>query len=112
LTVIPDITFYRDISRTVHISVMLTENSIVDAQLSNNGTIPDYIHKHVLREMLTNVAGNPITETTVSASPVSLQFTTQLPTTWVAENVSAVVSVHYPSPDYSVLQAEETKIND
>ncbi len=110
LTIQPEITYYRDISQPLHISVLLTENNIIDAQLSNNGTIPDYVHKHVLRDMLTNVMGNSLDETTVAASPVSLTYSTVLPQNWQATNLSAVVYVHYPSPDYSVLQAEEVII--
>jgi len=110
LTVLPEIIFYRDLSQPIHISVLLTENNIVDAQLSDTGTIPDYTHKHVLRTMLTGVGGDLLSETTVGSSPVALQFSGVIPADWVAENLSAVVSVHYPSPAYGVLQAEEVYV--
>ncbi len=110
LTVRPEITLFQDITDPVSITVMITENNIIDAQLSDNGTIPDYVHKHVLRDVLTNVEGNPLSGTLVANSPLQEQYTVTLPEAWLAENVSAVVSVHYPSPNYSVLQAEEVHI--
>lgn len=110
LTVLPEIIFYRDLTQPVHISVMLTENDIVDAQLADTGVIPAYVHKHVLRDMLTNVTGDLLSETTVGASPVTLNFSKELPVDWEVDNLSVVVSVHYPSPDYRVLQAEEVKV--
>lgn len=110
LTVKPEITLFQDITDPVSITVMITENNITDAQLSDNGTIPDYTHKHVLRDVLTNVEGNPLTGTLVANSPLQEQYSITLPADWAAENVSAVVSVHFPSPTYSVLQAEEVHI--
>ncbi|MBK7873121.1 MAG: Omp28-related outer membrane protein [Saprospiraceae bacterium] len=46
----------------VRLSVALTEDDIEDVQLTPAGKQTDYKHKHVLRDMLSNFDGNPLTE--------------------------------------------------
>ena len=49
-------------SGEVRLSVMLTESGIVDAQddFEAGGIVDDYVHKHVLRDMLTPSAGETL----------------------------------------------------
>jgi hypothetical protein len=64
LEVTVDIEAQEDINRDLRLSVLLKEDNIVDIQADVNapgGLVPQYNHKYVLRDMLTNFDGNFLT---------------------------------------------------
>lgn len=111
-TIIPN----EQIDEDVAISVMMTESNIVDLQITPaSGTPnPDYVHKHVLRQMLSQFDGDEISETLISGLAVEKQYSFTLPAEWVASNCSIVAFVHYANnpDDKSVLQASEAHVED
>jgi len=103
------VNFLKTLTDDLSLSVMITENNIVDAQLDAPGIVEDYVHKHVLRAMLTNLAGNPIPTQDVETS-LEESFIFNIPAGWDVSNCSVVAFVHRAAPDLEVLQASEEKL--
>ncbi len=96
----------------VRLSVMITESGIVDAQDTPGGIVEDYVHKHMLRDMMTNYDGEPITETLAADAVISKSFELTLPDKWVAENCKIIAFVSLAGTTKEVLQANEAEVVD
>lgn len=94
----------------VHVSVMITESNIVDEQLTPAGKNPNYVHRHVLRGMMTSYDGDLLTEFPAEGVNITRNFTMTLPDAWVAENCHVVVFVHRSGTDKEVYQVHEVKV--
>ena len=96
----------------VRLSVALTESDIVDLQLTPDSSTPnpDYKHKHVLRDMMTNYDGNPIDEALVADAVIDKEFSMALPEDWTPENCHIVAFVHLGGSSKEVLQAHQTGV--
>lgn len=90
------------------ISVFITEGGIVDYQETIGAIIPDYVHDHVLRAMLTSAAGDPIVDQLQKDQPLLRTYKYELPAEFVAENIELVVAVS--RPDGTIDQALKTKL--
>ncbi len=103
--------FYEDVSSPLKLTVFLTENNIVDAQLApGNQTILDYVHKYVLRDIITPVNGKDVAAQT-SGSDVSESFATNLPSDWMANNCYVVVALSKADgSDMEVLQCAQVAV--
>lgn len=102
-------TFTETVTNDLALSVVLTENNIVDAQLDNTGLIPMYTHKHVLRKMLTSANGAPMVGV-ASGETIVQTFGYTLPADWVDSNCHVVAFVHQSPPDLEILQAAEASL--
>jgi hypothetical protein len=96
------------------LSVVITQDSIVDPQLDNGTKIKEYMHRHVLRGVVTSASGDLIDEPLTAGTLLSRKFTFTLPNdTWVAKHCSVVAFVHHGgTPDKEVLQAAEHHVVD
>jgi len=93
------------------LTVLITQDSIVDVQKKGLVKIPDYVHRHVLRDVLTQPTGDIITEALTSADVVTKTYTINLPAEWDARHCSVVAFIHHgTSPDKEVLQVEEVHL--
>ena len=95
-------------SGDVRLSVMLTETGIVDAQddLEAGGIVDDYVHKHVLRDMLTQAAGETLFQDISVGKTFSRVYTTIVDSDWVAESMEIVAFISLVNgSDFPVLQA-------
>ena len=97
---------------TYRYSVMVVENNIVDYQLTPDSIRHDYVHKHVLRDMMTPFNGEAIEVAFTAGSTLTREHQMVLPVTWVADEVSVVVMVHQDSPGREVIQVEEVGLAD
>ena len=109
LTIKPSILPIEDLDGDFIFTIYVTESKIIDAQESGTEIIPDYEHNHVLRHMMTNFSGNPISANLVKAVSVNLgTFTYTIPSSPVEfhpEHMEVVVSVaRNSSSDKSVVQ--------
>ncbi|CAN5390508.1 hypothetical protein BH11BAC1_BH11BAC1_13880 [soil metagenome] len=105
--------FLEDLTGDYKLSVVLTEDSIIDWQVwygHNPELVPDYFHHHMLRTALNtsfgvNVASGatPINTTVVSG------YTIELDPSWNPDHC-AVVAFVYNATTREVLQVEEMKI--
>ncbi len=87
----------------IRISVMLTENHIIDAQKDVSVIIDDYEHNHMLRTMLTAFDGDGLTNKLTANEFFNTSFSYTIPDEddglWVAENMEIIVFVHEITPE-------------
>ena len=95
----------------VRISVMLTENDIVDYQETPDfGKKSDYNHKHVLRDMLTSHLGEEVSEPLTPGTTIVKNFSTILNPDWKEAKMKAIAFVHLGGASKDVLQAVEVSV--
>ncbi len=96
----------------VRLSIMITESGIQDYQLTpaSPDPKPDYVHKHVLRGMLTPYDGVPLTETLSAGAVVSKTFDYVLPAGWKEENCKVIAFISLAGEKKDVLQAHEVEV--
>ncbi len=94
------------------LSVVITQDSIVDVQLDGPTRIPDYIHRHVLRDVVSATNGDLISEPLTGGAPtISKTYSVTLPANYVAKHCSVVAFVHHgTSTDREVFQAVEAEV--
>lgn len=110
LNVSVGITPTQNISDDLNLSILITEDDIVDVQLTPDGIVDDYAQSHVFRTMITNTLGDPISDALVANQSTSDIYSFTLPTEWVAENCKVVAFVHHATENKEVLQVEEVAI--
>jgi hypothetical protein len=103
-----------EIPEEVRISVMITESGIIDAQDDKEAgmIVEDYVHNHVLRDMLTPYDGQILAPSLIGGEEFMVEFHYDLSNAWNADecNVVAFISINSGSGDIAVLQAGETHI--
>ena len=104
------ITPTQNINDALNLSVLITENDIIDVQLTPDGIINDYAQTHVFRTMITNTFGNPINEVLIANQSISSIYAFTLPSDWVAEKCKVVAFVHHAEQSKEVLQVEEVAV--
>ncbi len=99
-----------------NITVMLTENHIIDAQKNVSVIIDDYEHEHVLRMFLTPFDGTFFGSNLGAGELYNNGFSGTLPDedgTWIAENMEVVVLVHRVDGSHKeVMQAFITDVTE
>ena len=93
----------------LRLSIMITENNLVDVQLTPSGKDTQFEHLHVLRDMLTNFEGNPLSEEWKAGRAACQFFQTTLAPEWIPENSRIIAFVHRGGGSKEVLQAIEVK---
>jgi len=92
----------------IHLSIMITESGIVDAQsdIEAGGIVPDYVHNHMLRDMLTPPTGAPITDGLITGETFNQSFSIILDPLWNAQNMDIIAFVSLINgSNFPVLQA-------
>ncbi|MDQ3018121.1 MAG: Omp28-related outer membrane protein [Bacteroidota bacterium] len=96
------------ISGELKLSIMLTESGIVDAQDDQEagGIVQDYVHRHVLRDMLTPATGETLTTNFSIGQTFSKTFATTIDPVWVVSNMDLIAFVTIVNGNnFPVLQA-------
>jgi len=105
-----------DLEGVYNVSVMLTENNIIDPQLTPTTKELDYKHEHVLRSMLTPFDGSQLAVDPVADEILNASFSGTLPAedgSWIADNMEVVVFVHrVDAGNKEVLQAFSTHLTE
>jgi hypothetical protein len=102
-------------SGDVRLSIMLTESGIVDAQddLEAGGIVDDYVHKHVLRNMLTPAAGESLFQDIAVGKTFRKDYSTTIDSEWVAESMEIIAFISLVNgADYPVLQATSAHLTE
>lgn len=108
LDISADLTPQQDLFGEHRITVMIAQDSIVDYQQVNLVLEPNYLHRHVLRSILTSGTGDVIVEPLTANNTVTKTFSITLPTKWVDKHCSVIAFVHRGGdPNKEVLQAAE-----
>lgn len=107
----------EDLTGEFKLTIMLTESDIVDAQDNQNEIILEYVHNHVLREIITNFEGDAFADRLEQNKPVSKTYTYTIPEEdsglWIDDNIEVVVFVaNTEGESEEVLQAAQTHLKD
>ena len=103
------------VSGDLRLSVMLVESNIVDFQsdIEAGGLVTDYVHKHVLRDMLTPANGTSILSSIATGQTFSQSFTKTIPPEWNADNMEIIAFVtNTQGTSFPVLQATSVHLAD
>lgn len=100
-----------DLSGDHRLTVMITQDSILDTQKDGSETKPNYAHRHIMRDIVTRPDGDPITEPLKARGLVTKSFSIVAPAKWDIHHCSIVAFVHRGgNPDKEVLQADEVHV--
>lgn len=103
----------QDINQPIFAHALITESDIHVTQLSLTGKIPDYIHEHVLRKLLSQIGGDALADQLKAGQSASKSYEFTLPDEnilWVAKHCSIVGYISFDASQKYVLQAAETKL--
>ena len=101
----------EEVGAEVRLTVMLTESNIIDAQKTPTGTVDDYVHNHVIREMFTNYTGDVVSNLLVKDALVQRDYELTLDDAWVFENMELVALVHRHGTALDLIQVVGKKVN-
>lgn len=111
LTVTTDLIPVADLDGEHRLTVLITQDSIVDYQKVDLIKVSDYVHRHVFRDALTQATGDVIAEPLVADGKITKTFNYTLPADWNEKHCSVVAFVHHgTTPDKEVLQAAEEHV--
>lgn len=98
-------------SEELRLTVLITEDSIQDAQLDGLINVPNYLHRHVLREVISKTDGDPLVGGLTAGQLILREYNITLPANWVDHRCSVVAFVHRNgTPDKEVLQVAEAHV--
>ena len=84
--------FIATYGNNVGLTVYLTEDSLVARQLSPDGTwVPDYVHNHVVRDVLSSIKGDMVT---ITNGIYQKSFTKTLKEAWNVNNMQVIAFLH------------------
>src|SRR5687767_5465765 len=100
----------------IRLSIMLTESGIIDAQRDQDAPVElveDYVHNHVLRDMMTPAAGTTILNSITTGQTFNHSFTITLDETWNPQNMEIIAFVsNVDGGSKAVLQAKSIHLAD
>lgn len=112
ITMVPS----TNISEEVRLTVLITENHLIDKQLTDDGIIDDYQHDHILRTILSSVDGDILSESFTSGNVIEKTYSFTMPAEdgwWVAQNCNVVAfATINDGENRSVLQADEVHLGE
>lgn len=103
----------ENVSKAMHMHVMITESNIFTTQESSTGNIPNYNQKHVLRKVITPIPGEKIADQIEKGKEYKKEYKYTLPTDavlWKDSNCSIVAYLSFDETDKYVIQATEIKV--
>ncbi len=100
----------ENIESPLFVTVFLIEDRIIDPQNSPEGVVLDYMHNHVLRDVMTPVSGLLLANNWVTNQSEQKEFQVQIPHLWVETNLSVVVAIHENGETLNVWQVASKKI--
>ncbi|MBR9922757.1 MAG: Omp28-related outer membrane protein [Bacteroidetes bacterium] len=101
-------------SENVRLSVVISEDDIIDRQTTPEGEDYEYKHQHVFRGMMTNWDGDAIGGPLVAGQDLEFSFSMDFPEAdWKADDCHVIAFVHLADADNKeVLQAVEVKMTE
>jgi len=111
-----DVNAIQDIEGVINLVVAISESDLIDAQDSPDGVIPDFKHKHVLREMVTTILGDPVAIAGLSAGEAidTKRYSYTIPAEnngeWIPKNMEITAFITAEDRNGEVLQAAQIHI--
>jgi hypothetical protein len=84
---------YTENAQNHNLGFAITENNIVAAQLSSGTIIENYVHKHVLRDYLSPIIGQPLTENLERGRVIIKEFEFEIPLGWNIQNLELIAFI-------------------
>lgn len=100
------------VENDVRLSVMITEDEVTDTQLTPAGVTNNYLHRHVLRDMMSAYDGEPVAGPLSEGETLTRTFNLTLPQGWDEGHCYIVAFLHHSGGEKSVIQAHEVKVVD
>ena len=98
-----------DINTPLNITAVIAESGMIDPQTDNSGVVEEFVHNHVLREVITAATGDVLGNSFTKGQIYTHDFSFTIPPEdgwWVAENCEIIVFINEFTPDSRrVLQA-------
>lgn len=105
LTASVTVNFFETITDPLNISVLITENGIVAAQMDGFVLDSNYVHDDVLRDVITNYQGEPVTGAKTQGSSWTYTLPSyHVPDAWNADSCRIIAFVAKSAGGYDVLQ--------
>ena len=96
--------YAESISGNNNLSIMLTESGMIEPQLNQAGIDTFYVHRHVLRDMITSYTGLPVKGNKTPGHATKYVFSDYtIPASWNADSVK-IVSFITDTDSLNVLQ--------
>ncbi|MGB1206160.1 MAG: Omp28-related outer membrane protein [Chitinophagales bacterium] len=93
------------------LSVAISENDIIDRQITEDGIVEEYTHKHVLRHTLSPNEAWTIGSTAQNTVFVKALAAFEVPNDWNIDNLNILAFVHKNTDDdKEILQVAEAKL--
>ena len=92
------------------VTVCLIEENIVGKQLTLNGLVEDYVHRHVFRTTLNSAYGESLVFPEEHYNLYTKSFTYALPEAYDADNCYVVAYVYDNTDDMKILQTAIQKV--
>lgn len=111
ITATVTLTYTETVTNDNRLTVMVTEDSILTAQLLPNDSINNaYYQEHVLRTTLSQDNGDPITDTKEPKRVIVKQYKlASIPADWNVDHLNIVAIAHEFNGSFKVLQVQEVK---
>lgn len=122
------LTYTGAVTKKQYITIALIEDSLIDVQeYEDKQTFevkfnPDYVHMHVLRDVITYATGDAVSETVTDIGPgrvfekdYAYKMRIEDPSNnqtfnVIPKNAKLIVFVHEDAPDYNILQVKEIHV--
>ena len=99
------------INEEARLTVVITQDSIVDAQYEGTIILPNYMHQHVLRDVVSKTDGDIITEDLGANALVKKTYTVKLSEAWDAKHCNVVAFLQRGSgKNKEILQVAEAHV--
>ena len=107
-----EVRFLQEIKNQFYLSLMVTEDDIIDYQLMPNKSEPkaDYEHDHVVRKIVTPSKGLSIFNEPKARRVVYKEFSIKLEEDWKVDNLNVVSFVHTNRPENTVYQTQKIAV--
>lgn len=97
-------------SQDIRLHVALLEDGLVDYQLTPAGLVNDYVHNHVLRDMVTSIVGDPLIVSPELDAAFCQTTEISISEDWVVENCKIIAFVSKSGVQKEVLQTQMSKV--
>ncbi len=103
--------FREALSETAYLTLLITEDNIVDVQLGPEQKRPEYRHDHVVRYIQTPAKGLQLAEAPSARQVVIKEFVMPVKSGWKIPDLNIVTFLHLKNPKGPVLQAQKIALN-
>ena len=110
LNITTRITQLQDVQQNLFLTIYLVEDRIINAQATPDIIEEDYLHRHILRKILTPLNGQPIFVSS-NRNEESYNYQLTLDPIWKFNDLSVVSFVHLNGELLDVLQVEESVVS-